>query len=247
MFEQSIAGSRRRPWTMAVSLSLQCTVVAAIVLWSILHIEALGPIRIPGPLPPFPRLAAVKIIDVQRSPATAASAVIPAARPVFAAPTRIASAAVALASIDEAPALGPPGAGAGMLDGVLSGVADLANKLSGGIVPALATRIEPPARTPPPPEKPRAIGGDVLEAKILNRVIPEYPPLARQARISGIVHLAGVIGRDGLVKSLQVIGGHPMLVKAALAAVQQWRYRPTLLNGEPVEVVAPITVNFTLR
>lgn len=134
-----------------------------------------------------------------------------------------------------------------MLDGVISGVADLANKLSVGFVPALATRIEQPVRTPPQPEKPRAIGGDVLEAKILNRVIPEYPPLARQARISGIVHLVGVIGRDGVVKSLQVVGGHPMLVKSALAAVEQWRYRPTLLNGEPVEVVAPITVNFTLQ
>ena len=134
-----------------------------------------------------------------------------------------------------------------MLDGVISGLADVADTLSRGIVPAIATRVAPPPSAPARPEPPRQIGGDVLEAKIINRVIPEYPPLAKQARISGVVQLVGVIGRDGVVKSLQVVGGHPMLVKAALSAVQQWRYRPTLLNGQPVEVIAPITVNFTLR
>jgi protein TonB len=83
-------------------------------------------------------------------------------------------------------------------------------------------------------------------AKLIRKVIPEYPPLARAARISGVVHLIGTIGKDGTIRNLQLIGGHPMLARAALQAVEQWVYEPTLLNGEPVEVIAPIEVSFTL-
>ena len=85
------------------------------------------------------------------------------------------------------------------------------------------------------------------EAKILNRVQPVYPPLAKQARVSGTGRLNAVIAKDGQIQDLQVVSGHPLLVQAALQAVRQWRYAPTLLNGEPVEVVTVIDVNFTLR
>ena len=78
------------------------------------------------------------------------------------------------------------------------------------------------------------------------RMLPGYPALARQARIQGTVHLAGIVGRDGSIQQLRVVSGHPLLVGAALAAVRQWLYQPTLLNGEPVEVFAPIDVTFTL-
>jgi protein TonB len=100
----------------------------------------------------------------------------------------------------------------------------------------------------PGPAEPKVIrvGGNVMEAKLIHRVIPEYPKLARDMRISGIVRLAGIIGRDGKVRELKVMQGHPLLVNAAVAAVGQWLYSPTLLNGEPVEVIAPIYVNFTL-
>jgi periplasmic protein TonB len=83
-------------------------------------------------------------------------------------------------------------------------------------------------------------------AKLVKRVIPAYPPLARSARISGVVHLIGIIARDGSIRNLELVSGHPLLARAALEAVQQWIYKPTLLNGEPVEVIAPIEVNFTL-
>jgi len=83
-------------------------------------------------------------------------------------------------------------------------------------------------------------------AKLVRKVIPEYPPLAKTARVSGVVHLLGVIAKDGTIQNLQVIGGHPLLARAALEAVRQWIYQPTLLNGQPVEVIAPIDVNFTL-
>jgi protein TonB len=90
------------------------------------------------------------------------------------------------------------------------------------------------------------VGGEVLGAKILSRVNPVYPPLAKQARIQGLVKLEGVIAKDGTIEQLRLLSGHPLLAPAALAAVKQWRYRPTLLNGEPVEVVAPIEVHFIL-
>lgn len=66
------------------------------------------------------------------------------------------------------------------------------------------------------------------------------------ARISGTVRLQGIIGKDGSIQQLQVLSGPPLLVQAALDAVRQWRYQPTLLNGEPVEVISPIDVIFTL-
>jgi protein TonB len=91
------------------------------------------------------------------------------------------------------------------------------------------------------------IGGEVLEAMLVRRVIPMYPPLAKQIRLSGTVRLVGVIGEDGTVQQLQVLSGHPVLVKSAVDAVKQWLYRPTLLNGQPVPVTAPIEVNFVLK
>ena len=84
------------------------------------------------------------------------------------------------------------------------------------------------------------------EAKLLHQVIPVYPRLARAARVSGIVRLVGVIARDGTVRNLRVVSGHPLLVAAALSAVRQWVYRPTILNGKPVEVICPIEVRFKL-
>ena len=80
------------------------------------------------------------------------------------------------------------------------------------------------------------VGGNVQSAKLVRQPRPVYPPLAKQARISGVVKLSAVISKDGTIKELQVISGHPLLVPAALEAVKQWVYQPTLLNGEPVEV-----------
>ena len=86
----------------------------------------------------------------------------------------------------------------------------------------------------------------VQMAKLIRKVIPPYPPLAKAARISGVVHLIGTIAKDGTIRNLQLISGHPLLSRAAIEAVEQWVYQPTLLNGQPVEVIAPIDVSFTL-
>ena len=103
----------------------------------------------------------------------------------------------------------------------------------------------------PPPPKPTAPtrvkqGGNVTAASILNQTRPVYPALARQARIQGNVVLHAIIDKDGKVAQLEVISGHPLLVQSALDAVKQWRYKPTLLNGDPVEVDTTITVTFTM-
>jgi TonB family protein len=90
------------------------------------------------------------------------------------------------------------------------------------------------------------IGGNVQQAKLISQPKPVYPPLAKQARISGVVHLAAIIGKDGNIVNLAVISGHPLLIPSALEAVQQWVYQKTLLNGEPVEVSTQIDVNYTL-
>ena len=130
--------------------------------------------------------------------------------------------------------IGTPG-GAGITDAILH--ASVAPKPP-------APPIPQPAHAPTGPVH---VGGHVQEAKLIRKVIPTYPTLAKQARISGIVRLVGIIGKDGKIENLQVISGHPMLVRAALDAVRQWVYRPTLLNGQPVEVIAPIEISFILQ
>jgi protein TonB len=112
--------------------------------------------------------------------------------------------------------------------------------------------MPPVARPPHPPTIPAKPAGPVRVslgvqmAKLVKKVIPGYPPLAKTARVSGVVHLLGVIAKDGTIQNLQMISGHPLLAAAAIDAVRQWVYQPTLLNGQPVEVIAPIDVNFTL-
>jgi protein TonB len=86
----------------------------------------------------------------------------------------------------------------------------------------------------------------IMEGSLIHRLEPVYPPLAKTARIQGKVLLEAVIGKDGSVKNLQVISGPPMLVQSARDAVRQWRYRPYILNGEPIEVDTQISVNFIL-
>lgn len=86
----------------------------------------------------------------------------------------------------------------------------------------------------------------MLEGNLIRRVEPVYPPLARSARIQGSVVLVALISKAGTIENLRAVAGHPMLVPAAVNAVSQWRYRPYILNSEPIEVETQITVNFSL-
>ena len=132
--------------------------------------------------------------------------------------------------------------------GVVGGVpGGLPGGAPGGVLGSILSAAAPPP--PPKPEAPKRIrvGGQVEAAKAIYRPSPEYTPLAKMARIQGVVRLEAVISRDGTIQDLKMLSGHPLLVKAAMEAVQKWRYQPTLLNGEPVEVVTEIDVNFTLQ
>ena len=113
--------------------------------------------------------------------------------------------------------------------------------------------------SPAPPAPPRGpitaqagsserlrVGANLQAEKLLTKITPAYPPLAKQAAVQGTVSLTVTIAGDGVVKGVQLISGHPLLVAAATDAVRQWVYRPTLLNGQPVEVVTQVDVNFTL-
>ena len=103
------------------------------------------------------------------------------------------------------------------------------------------------AAIPPRPAviKPLVIS-HLEEANLLHRVQPVYPPIAREAHVQGTVELRAIISKTGTIENLVVVRGHPMLAGAAIEAVRQWRYRPYLLNNEPVEVETNITVNFML-
>jgi len=112
----------------------------------------------------------------------------------------------------------------------------------------------PPPPPPPPPPSPQSIppgavrvGGDVAQGNLINQVRPVYPEPARAARIQGVVLLQTAIDKTGQVVGLSVLSGHPLLNDAAVEAVRQWRYQPILLNGQPVDVVTTVTVNFVFQ
>lgn len=115
-----------------------------------------------------------------------------------------------------------------------------------GLVNALDTRV-PPARPEPPPEKKRLVVGHIDPALLIHRVEPVFPPLMRQIRRSGKVELHAIIATDGSIQSLEVVSGDPLFIQSALDAVRQWRYRPTMLNGQPVEIDTFITVLYTVN
>jgi TonB family protein len=109
-----------------------------------------------------------------------------------------------------------------------------------------AARENPPAPPPASGVQRIRVGAAVQQSNLLRQVDPVYPALARQARIQGVVRFNVVIAQDGHVSNITLINGHPLLVPAAQEAVKQWTYRPTLLNGDPVEVATVIDVNFML-
>ena len=117
-----------------------------------------------------------------------------------------------------------------------------------GPAPPIISALPPPPPAAASDSLPQRIrvGGNVAARSLIAKVDPVYPPLGPHARIQGTVHFAAIIGTDGRVLNLQLIGGHPLLVQAAQHAVKQWLYEPTLLNGTPVEVVTQIDVQFTL-
>lgn len=244
MFDQ-IVGEKtaRKPFALAVSVSGQAVVLGLAVLFPLLHTQAVTSPRLSQAVPllrPWgPQHATQQKASTGHTPAKPGPRIF--TERALLQPSRIPS---TVAIIDDAPRIQSiPGSEAftGAPDGVFS---------------VLQTQAAlPPKPAPPPPATPKTppavtprlkIGGMVQAAKMLRQVKPIYPPLAKQARISGEVRLEAVISREGTVESLQVLSGHPLLVPAALGAVRQWLYQPTLLNGDPVEVLTQIEVYFRL-
>ncbi len=134
------------------------------------------------------------------------------------------------------------------------------------VVDALKTaqRVKPPKEAlahPPQPDSQKGtrqttsggtkvqrirVGGQVEATKLTHQEAPEYPPLAKTARIQGTVRMEVVIDKDGTVEDIKVLSGHPLLIESALEAVSRWRYQPTYLNGKPVEVMTQVEINFHL-
>jgi len=109
------------------------------------------------------------------------------------------------------------------------------------------TNIETPPPPPPKPAKPPMLISTLDPSRLIYRVEPIYPPLAIASRVQGSVLLQVTVNEMGVVESVEVKSGHTLLVQAAIDAVKQWRYKPTILNGEPVQVKATVTVNFNFR
>jgi len=253
MFEQTFVetGKTKKTWTIFVSFIGQIAFVGVLVILPMTFFDQLPGAQLisslvappPPPPPPPPPAAAppVKVVKVIPRQFDAGKLMAPKVIPKE----------VATIKEEELP---PPTSGvAGVVGGVPGGVAGgTPGGVLGGIIGSVPSAAPPPP--PPPPkkeEKPATpqrikIGGSVQQAKLVRQPHPVYPPLAKQARIQGTVKLSAIISKDGTIQKLEVISGHPLLVPAALEAVKQWVYQPTLLNGEPVEVITQIDVNFTL-
>lgn len=235
----------RRPLAVTLSFGGQVLVVGLTVLFPMLHPEGILPGRMSHVIaaPPGPRREPQR----QRQQSVADATLVRTTHhlfiePVFRQPPNVPASILTddsepLATLSAGLA-GPaiPGATDGVPWGTGTGTSSM-------------PKLAPPKPAPVPEVTkhiPVRVGGVVQAAKIVRQVTPLYPPPARQARISGTVRIEAVIGRDGVIQSLQVVSGHPWLAQAALDAVRQWVYRPTLLNGEPVEVLTEIEVNFKL-
>jgi protein TonB len=243
MFEEMVVSTSQakkthKPTTVLVSMILQVGFLAILILIPLIYTEALPRAMMssillapPPPPPPPPPPAAVQVVKIKpvQHLMEAGKLVAPKAIPKD----------VKIIKEEEA----PPDMG-GMAGGVPGGVA---GGSMGGVIGGVIGGAGSGA--PPPPKaglKRVTVGGNVQAARLINKVQPLYPPLARQTRISGTVKLHAIIGKDGTVQRLEVQSGHPLLVQAAQDAVRQWRYQPTLLNGEPVEVDTEIDVIFSL-
>jgi periplasmic protein TonB len=253
MFEQTFVsgGKTKKPVTVLMAFGIQIVLILVAVVIPMIWFDVLPTAQLqsflvapppPPPPPPPPAAAApVKVVKVIPRQFDAGKLMAP----------KVVPKEVATIKEEELP---PPTSGvAGVVGGVPGGTpGGTPGGVLGGIIGSVPSAAPPP---PPPPKKEEVkpptpqrirVGGNVQSAKLVRQPRPNYPPLAKQARISGVVKLSAVISKDGTIKELQVISGHPLLVPSALEAVKQWVYQPTLLNGEPVEVQTQIDVNFTL-
>lgn len=240
MFEQSLlthpAGTRKTA-TFAASLTAQILVAGVLVVAPLFYHDVLPAFRVPSYVP------TLTIWRPPEPPVAAASTAVRSSRlsmpdgfrPVIVLHSDYPQTSFAVVDFDA-----PPLPAASTISALPTGSSSL-SRLEGPTAPAVKPEVATPI-----PETPVRVGGNVQSAKLTRQVLPIYPRPALQMRISGTVQLLGIIAKDGTIQRLQVLSGHPLLRQAAIDAVSQWIYRPTILNGQPVEVEAPIDVIFNL-
>ncbi len=240
LIECSPAGMKTKTGlTVFISTMVQMLLLGVMVLVPLIYTEALPKAMLttflvaPPPPPPPPPPAAAPVQKVIRPMAKLMQS------GKLQAPTSIPKQVTMLKEEEM-----PPDMGVGVVGGVPGGIpGGQSGGVLGGIIGGVVSSLPPPPKAAPARIRQ---GGNVQQARLINMVRPVYPPLAKQARISGTVRLHAIIAKDGSVIQLEVVGGHPLLVQSALDAVRQWRYQPTLLNGEPVEVDTTVDVVFSL-
>ncbi len=241
MFEDCLIESggklkTKRLWTTMFSVVLQAILIGIMILIPLIYTEALpkqqlmtflvAPPPPPPPPPPAPEVQAVKIVqtDIENGRLRTPSKI----------PQKV-------AMIKEEDAPPPVSSMGGVMGGVPGGVP---GGQMGGVLGSILSSTSMAA--PRLAVQRVRVSQGVSEGNLISQIKPPYPPMAKMARVQGAVVLQAIISKQGTIENLRVVSGHPMLVQAALDAVKQWRYRPYLLNGEPVEVETQITLNFSL-
>jgi protein TonB len=244
LLESSRLQRRRRSLATVMSILFQSFLVGGLLLVPLMFTETLprqqllsfliAPPPPPPPPPPAASAAAAKVVERVGTDIMDGRLRTPSRIPQKVQMIREDEAPPALSSGGVIGGV-PGGIPGGQLGGVIGGIISSTSNLSS--VPKLAI--------PAVPKRIRISQG-VTEGRLIQKIQPDYPTIARAGRIQGEVVLTAIISRTGEIQNLALISGHPMLVPAAIQAVKQWRYRPFLLNGEPVEVETTITVIFTL-
>jgi len=235
---------KRRALATTTSLILNCLVIVAMVAIPLMFTDELPKAQLltllvaPTPPPPPPPPAAA---DVQKAVHQIQTDVLDTG--ALRTPTKIPQ-KIQMIKEDEAP---PQMATGGVVGGVPGGIpgGQLGGVIGSVISSTTSSLSAVPRFVPVTPQRLRISAG-VTRGMLIHREEPTYPPLARAARIQGEVVLSAIIDTNGQIQNLQLVSGHPMLVPEAIAAVKLWRYKPYLLNGQPVEVDTTITVIFTL-
>ena len=232
---------RRRKWSAFSSLILQSLMLASLLIIPLLFTEALPKAQLltflvapPPPPPPPPPAAAAAAQVIRRVESDMVEGRLRT-------PTRIPE-KVQMIREEEAP---PQINGGGVIGGVEGGIpgGQLGGVIGGIINSTSSLSAVPKLAAPAMPRRVRVSSG-VVAGMVISKIEPTYPPIARAGRIQGEVVLTAVISKQGTIENLQVESGHPLLIKAALEAVQQWHYRPYFVSGEPVEVETKIVVTF---
>jgi protein TonB len=219
----------RKPWSVGLAVIIQSAILGGILLIPLIYTQTLPNAMINtflvSPPPPAP-------------PPPPQQAVVKQMQPKTFAVNRMVSPTMIPKQVEFVKDEAPPSMVASDTAGVSGGTGDVLGGIGTGAAP-------PP---PPPAAAPNRIkvGGDVQSASLVKQVKPDYPGIAKSARVSGTVTLRAIISRDGSIEKVEYVSGPPLLMASAMSAVREWRYRPTMLNGQPVEVDTTVQVVFSL-